>query len=485
MYFHFAFSSEFDSKCPKGYIEHEFLYGRYYMKKQQVGRVLIVGAGLAGSDAAYFLATHGVEVILVESKGIQKNPAQKLTTFSELVCTNSLKSRAPESAHGLLKTNMKSLGSLVLSAAELTQVPAGQALAVDREKFSNLITEKLKSHPLIQTLDLNVANPVDLAREYNCSQVIIASGPLTNQGLVQWIEKEITQEDLYFYDSIAPVVDFDSLDLKQMFFKDRYGEVSRQADYLNVPLDKDQYEAFVTDLVEAEKVPPQKFEKMKYFESCLPIDLMAERGPDTLRFSCMKPVGLEDKEGKRAYAVIQLRKENLRGSAYNMVGFQNRLTYGEQVRVFKKLPGFEKAIFNHLGSVHRNTFINSKTLLNWDMSSKKHPQVYFAGQITGVEGYTESAASGLYVAFQVLRKLKGLPGFKFSEDTGLGALIHYLMTAEKPVPSNINFGLFEALPKKVLKKEYGKNWRDYKKKNIVFKNNLNLNIIKSELENLR
>ena len=262
----------------------------------------------------------------------------------------------------------------------------------------------------------------------------------------------------YFYDAIAPVVDADTLDLSKMYFTDRHKEMEEGGDYLNSQMNKEQYYAFVEELKNAEKVKPKEFEDWKFFESCLPIDLMAERGPDTARFSCMKPVGLEpDIAGKWPYAVVQLRKENLLGSAYNLVGFQTRLTYKEQVRVFRMIPGLEEASFIHLGSCHRNSFLNARKLLDADLKSKKYPEIYFAGQITGVEGYTESASMGLYVAFQLLRRIKGQDAVAFPVETAMGALVNYIMTIEKPCPSNINFGLLPSVEfTKEMKKAGGK-----------------------------
>lgn len=410
-------------------------------KTPQLSKVLVVGAGLAGSEAAYFLAKNNIPVVLVESKRIQKNEAQKSDQFAELVCTNSLKSMDPSSAHGLLKTEMKAFDSLVLEAAQHSQVPAGQALTVDREKFGKYITEKLTAHELIEIVDEVVDNPTWYLSKYGCSHCIIATGPLTHDGLTKWIQTKLAGDDFYFYDAIAPVVDADSLDYSKLYFKDRYKDISEGGDYLNAPMNEEEYYNFIEALVQAEKVQAKDFEDYKFFEACLPIDVMAERGRDTARFSCMKPVGLETPNGDRPYAVIQLRKENLLGDAFNMVGFQTRLKYPEQKRVFRMIPGFENAEFVHLGSVHRNSFINSPKLLNFDMSSKKYPWLSFAGQISGVEGYTESAAMGLYVAFQVIRKIQGKESLRFPVETSLGAMVNYLMTSEKLSPSNINFGL--------------------------------------------
>lgn len=405
-------------------------------------RVLVIGAGLAGSEAAMYLANNNIQVILLESKTIKLNPAQKIPHFGELVCTNSLKSLDPYSAHGLLKSEMKAFGSFIIQSAENNAVPAGDALAVDRDRFSEEITTKLRNHPLIRVVDLEADDPVALKKHFECDYVIIATGPLTTKTLEDWILKEVSNDDFYFYDAIAPVVDADTLDLSKMYFKDRHKEMDEGGDYLNSPMTKEQYYAFVEELKNAEKVKPKEFEDWKFFESCLPIDLMAERGPDTARFSCMKPVGLEpDINGKWPFAVVQLRKENLLGSAYNLVGFQTRLTYKEQVRVFRMIPGLEEASFIHLGSCHRNSFLNARKLLNFDLSSKKFPEIYFAGQITGVEGYTESASMGLYVAVQLLRRIKGQAPISFPVETAVGALVNYIMTIDRPCPSNINFGL--------------------------------------------
>ncbi len=415
--------------------------------------VLIIGAGLAGSDAAFYLAERGVSVALLESKRLKPNPAQKIPHFAELVCTNSLKSLDPDSAHGLLKTEMKGLGSLILDCAYLHKVPAGDALAVDREAFSQEITQRLSAHPLIQVIDREVANPLLEAERFQAKHTLIASGPLTTPALENWLKSELSPDDLYFYDAIAPVVDGETLDYSKLYFKDRHKHVEGdevEADYLNAPMNKEEYERFIAALVSAEKVAPKDFEDYKFFEACLPVDLMAERGPETARFSCMKPIGLEQADGTIPYACVQLRKENLLGSAFNLVGFQTRLKYPEQIKVFRMIPGLENASFLHLGSVHRNTFLNSRKILSYDFSSLKYPNLSFAGQMTGVEGYTESAATGLYVASQIWRKLQGLESVRWPVETGIGALVNYVMTAEKPAPSNLNFGL---LPPVQLTKE--------------------------------
>ena len=430
-------------------------------------KVLIVGAGLAGSEAASFLARHGVQVVLAESKTKSPNPSQKLTTFAELVCTNSLKSKDPNTGHGLLKNEMRAMGSLILEIGEMTAVPAGSALAVDREQFSAKITEALESNKLVEIIHVDVSDPLALAKEHGCEHIIVASGPLTTKPLEKWIVENLSDDDFYFYDAIAPIVDADTLDFSKLYYKDRHQPVPEEegltADYLNAPMNKEQYEAFINELIESEKVPAQNFEDYKFFEACLPVDIMAARGVDTARFSCMKPIGLELPDGTLPYACVQLRKENLQGSAFNLVGFQNRLKYGEQARVFKMIPGFENANFLSLGSVHRNSFVNSKKLLNFDLSSKKFPHLHFAGQITGVEGYTESASMGLYVASQILRKIHGNEPYEWPKVTGIGALVNYVMTWEKPTPSSLNFGL---LPPVTLTKEQR---RDRKKRKSVKK----------------
>lgn len=433
---------------------------------QERTKVLVVGAGLAGSEASYFLARQGIQVCLVESKVITSNPAQKSKHFAELVCTNSLKSLDPSTGHGLLKEEMKVLGSLVLEVAHEFRVPAGEALAVDREKFSLAITNKLKQHPNISIIDQEVSNPLELAQKLNCHFIIVASGPLTTKSLEEWIVHEISNDDCYFYDAIAPVVDADTLDYTKLYYKDRWKDNEEHADYLNAPMNKEQYFQFIEELVKAEKILPKDFESPKFFESCLPIDVMAERGKETARFSCMKPIGLKMKDGTMPFAVVQLRKENLLGTAFNLVGFQTRLTYKDQVRIFRMIPGLENASFIHLGSVHRNTFLNSKKLLNFDYSSKKYPHLHFAGQITGVEGYTESAACGLYVAYQILRKIKGKDACPFPITSCIGALVNYTMTVEKPMPSNINFGLFPAV--ELLPNERkGKDRKAIRKERII------------------
>jgi len=426
-------------------------------QNSKTAKVVVVGAGLAGSECAWFLANRGIEVILIERKKIALNPSQKNPHFAELVCTNSLKSLQPNSSHGLLKIEMEKLGSLVLKVAHQTAVPAGDALAVDRDLFSAAITKELEAHPKIKIVDQDVSNPTEELKKWEANAIVVATGPLTSVALESWL-KELTKDNLYFYDAIAPVVDAETLDYSKLYFKDRHKDPVDSADYLNAPFTKDEYIHFISELKNAEKVKPKNFEEEKFFESCLPIDLMAERGDETARFSCMKPIGLAlDPKGKWPYAVLQLRKENLLGSAFNLVGFQTRLTYPEQKRVFRLIPGLENAEFLHFGSVHRNTYLDSSKLINWDLSLKSDPQIYFAGQILGVEGYTESAAMGLYAGLQVFHKIsKGVSLEAPATSTPIGALLNYIKTWERPVPSNINFGLLPIVDSSLIDKKIDK-----------------------------
>lgn len=437
------------------------------MNNMNKSKVLVVGAGLAGSEAAMYLASNGIQVVLAECKTKELNPAQKIPLCAELVCTNSLKSKEHGSAHGLLKVEMKKFNSIMMESAEANAVPAGGALAVDRENFSKYVTEKLRNNENIVFIDDEVSNPVEFAEKYGCSEIIIASGPLTTSPLESWIKDNIAKDDFYFYDAIAPVVDADSLDYSKLYYKDRHINLDEgeedQADYLNAPMNKEEYHLFVNELVKAEKVKAKDFEDYKFFESCLPIDVMAERGPDTARFSCMKPIGLELPDGSIPHAVVQLRRENLLGSAFNLVGFQTRLTYKEQLRIFRMIPGLESATFNHLGSVHRNSFLDSKKVLNFDYSSKEFSNIYFAGQISGVEGYTESASMGIYVASQLLRKFKGLEPLNWPFETAVGALVNYVMTSSSPRPSNINFGLLPTVPLTKEQRRFRKGRKKLKK----------------------
>ena len=359
--------------------------------------VNVIGAGLAGCEAAWRLAQEGINVRLYEMKPEKFSPAHKYGGFAELVCSNSLKAARLESAAGLLKYEMEHLGSLTVPCAKENSVEAGGALAVDREKFSDCVTEKIRSHPLIEVVGGEVTALPD-------GIVIIATGPLTSGAMADTI-KQLCGEGLSFYDAAAPIVTYESLDLDKVFFASRYDR--GDADYINCPMNKEEYLAFHEALVNAERVQLKDFETHPFsvYEGCMPIEVLASRGVDTMRFGPMKPVGITDKRtGKRPYAVIQLRRENSEGTLFNLVGFLTNLKFGEQKRVFSMIPGLENAEFMRYGVMHRNTFINSPELLNADFSMREHPDIYFAGQITGVEGYVESASSGLWALYGVRRK---------------------------------------------------------------------------------
>jgi len=414
-------------------------------------KVLIIGAGLAGVETAYLLAEAGVKVILCESKKLKRNEAQKLDTVAELVCSNSLKSLKEESAHGLLKKEMEDFGSLMMRVGLETQVPAGDALAVDRVLFSQKIEEIIKSHPLIELKELEVEKPLDLMKVEGADFLVLSTGPMSGKSITDFIcqelwDQEKGQDAFFFYDAIAPIVDAETLNYERLYYKDRHQE-KEGGDYLNVPFTREEYDHFVEDILAAKKVHSHDFEEEKFFESCLPIDVMAKRGHHTLRYSCMKPIGLFPVNWtEKPYAVLQLRKENLLGSAFNLVGFQTRLTYPEQKRIFQKMPGFENAEFITYGSVHRNFFVNAPLVLRSDLAAQKNDSIYLAGQITGVEGYTESAAMGIYVGLQILRRLQKKESLTLPPETAMGALINYLMTMERAAPSNCHWGIFPQLP---------------------------------------
>jgi methylenetetrahydrofolate--tRNA-(uracil-5-)-methyltransferase len=410
--------------------------------------VTIIGAGLAGCEAAWQAAKRGIAVTLHEMKPEKFSPAHHMPGLAELVCSNSLRGDSLENAVGLLKEELRRCGSLVMEAAEATRVPAGGALAVDRQLFSDYVTCKISSHPLIT---LKPGEVSDLPPE---GIVVIASGPLTSDALADSLSL-LTGDRLYFYDAIAPIVSADSLDMTRVFAASRYGKGDGD-DYLNCPLNESEYLHFVQNLVAAEKVPGRDFEKVIHFEGCMPVETMAERGVETLRFGPMKPVGLADpRTGAEPHAVIQLRAENREKTMYNLVGFQTKLTYGEQRRVFRMIPGLENADFGRLGSMHRNTFINSPTLLLPTQQLKGEPRVIFAGQITGVEGYVESAASGFLAGINAAclarEETPALP----PSETAFGALMAHITNADARhfQPMNVNYGLFPELPGRVKKKE--------------------------------
>ena len=415
--------------------------------------VNVIGAGLAGCEAAWRLAQEGINVRLYEMKPEKFSPAHKYGGFAELVCSNSLKAARLESAAGLLKYEMEHLGSLTVPCAKENSVEAGGALAVDREKFSDCVTEKIRSHPLIEVVGGEVTALPD-------GIVIIATGPLTSGAMADTI-KQLCGEGLSFYDAAAPIVTYESLDLDKVFFASRYDR--GDADYINCPMNKEEYLAFHEALVNAERVQLKDFETHPFsvYEGCMPIEVLASRGVDTMRFGPMKPVGFTDKRtGKRPYAVIQLRRENSEGTLFNLVGFQTNLKFGEQKRVFSMIPGLENAEFMRYGVMHRNTFINSPELLNADFSMREHPDIYFAGQITGVEGYMESAASGIIAGIAAARKIKGLEPLVLPNDTMTGALSRYIsdpFNAGKFQPMGANMGILPDIGVRIKdkKERYG------------------------------
>ena len=411
-------------------------------------KLTVIGAGLAGCEAAWQAAGHGVAVTLFEMKPKKYSPVHHHPGLAELVCSNSLRGESPENAVGLLKEELRRVGSLFMEAALATRVPAGGALAVDRALFSAYITEKIEKHPLIEVVHGEVT---EIPAE---GVVIVASGPLTSDALAAAIGR-YTGDYLYFYDAIAPIVTADSIDLSKAFRASRYGK-GEGDDYLNCPLDEAEYKAFVAALLAAEKVAAKEFEKVVHFEGCMPIEEMSERGLDTLRFGPMKPVGLIDpRTGIEPYAVVQLRQENREGTMYNLVGFQTKLTYPGQRRIFRTIPGLENAEFVRLGSMHRNTFINAPQLLLPTFQLKQEPRVIFAGQITGVEGYVESAASGFIAGLNGERLVRGEALTVPPPATALGALVHHITATGTRhfQPMNVNYGLFPDLPGRVKKKE--------------------------------
>ena len=408
----------------------------------------IIGAGLAGSEAAWQAAERGIHVVLYEMRSVSRTAAHKTDNCAELVCSNSLGNNLPHSAPFILKEELRSFNSVVISSGDRNFVPAGSALAVDRELFSKEITKKISNHPLITLKRQEVVEIPD------SGPVIIATGPLTSPKLSKQISQLIGQEYLYFYDALSPIVDANTIDYDTAYFASRYGKGG--ADYLNCPMDEKQYYDFIRELNNAEKVPMASFEKPVYFEGCMPIEVLAERGPKTLAFGPLKPVGLINPHtGKTAFAVVQLRKENKESSAYNLVGFQTKLTYPEQKRLVRMIPGLEKAEFFRFGAIHRNTFINSPGLLSNELELKSRPGTYFAGQIVGVEGYLESASMGLLASLSAVAKILGKDYIPPPRDTALGALINYLTTSNVNnfQPMNINFGLFRIGEMKIRDKK--------------------------------
>lgn len=412
--------------------------------------ITVIGGGLAGCEAAWQLLKRGFHVKLFEMRPIVFSPAHKTPHLAELVCSNSLGSKVPEQAPGILKDEMRLAGSLIIEAADKTSVPAGRALAVDRNEFSGYIEERLASCRGLEIIREEVAALPDL------EITIVATGPLTADSLAEGIAGLTGGENLYFYDAISPIVEGDSLDFERIFRASRYEEA--EGDYLNCPLNKEEYEAFWQSLIDAEKTPLRAFEDPRYFEACLPVEELAARGFKTLAFGPMKPVGLVDpKTGKKPYAVVQLRKEDREGRLYNLVGFQTKMTRGEQERIFRTIPGLNRARFARLGSIHRNTFISSPNLLGDNLQLTKKENIFFAGQLTGVEGYVESAAMGLLAGISAGRYVSGEIFLPPPRETALGSLLHYLTSYRGGnfQPMNINLGLFPPVPPGISPKEKG------------------------------
>ena len=432
-----------------------------------VDYITIIGGGLAGSEAAYQIAKRGIKVKLYEMKPDKFTEAHSNKNLAEIVCSNSFKSNLHTNACGLLKEELRKLDSLLIKIADETQIPAGQALAVDRELFSQKVTEELEKNPLIEIIHQEVTEIEEIAEK---GIVIIATGPLTSEGLSKEISKRTGEDKLHFYDAAAPIVTKESIDFNIAFFGNRYEQErgkdetiddwkeriqKQEASYINLPMNKEEYEKFVEELINAEVVTLHEFEKREIFEGCMPVEVMAKRGKDTLRYGPLKPVGFDDpRTGKRPYAVIQLRQDNELGTIYNIVGFQTNLKYGEQKRVFGMIPGLQNAEFVKYGVMHRNTYINSTKLLDNTYNFKDNKNIYFAGQITGVEGYVESISSGMVSALNAVSQIKNESKIEFSNLTMIGALAKYISTAnDKFQPMNANFGIVPELPKRIKDKK--------------------------------
>ncbi len=414
----------------------------------KTNKVTVIGAGLAGSEAAWQLAKQGIQVDLYEMRPVKTSPAHQTEQFAELVCSNSLRAGNIENAVGLLKEEMRRLGSLIMECADATAVPAGGALAVDRNLFSEMVTKKVSENPLITVHREEVT---DIPQD---GVVVIATGPLTSETLGNKIRELTGETSFYFYDAAAPIVTAESLNYDKVFAASRYDK--GDADYLNCPMTEEEYKHFWHELTTAEAVQPKDFEKEIYFEGCMPVEIMASRGEDTLRYGPLKPVGLVDKRtNEESYAVVQLRKENKEATMYNLVGFQTHLKWGEQKRVFGLIPGLENADFIRYGVMHRNTYINSPELLNHAFQLKQDGRLFFAGQMTGVEGYLESAASGLMVGLQVGRLCEERQFIEFPKTTAVGALSEYISNYEGSnfQPMNVNFGIMDPWPQRIRKKK--------------------------------
>lgn len=418
-----------------------------------MNKVIIVGAGMAGSEAAWQAANRGIAVDLYEMRPVKNTPAHKTELFAELVCSNSLRGAGLENAVGVLKEEMRRLGSIIMEAADATKVPAGGALAVDRWGFSRYITEKVSQHPLINVIHEEVT---EIPLEEN-AVTIVASGPLTAGALAEDIAQLMGQQYLYFYDAAAPIVTLESVDMSKAWRASRYDK--GEPAYINCAMDREQYQHFWQELVNAEKAETHNFEKEIFFEGCMPVEEMASRGEDTLLFGPLKPVGLDNPHtGKRAHAVVQLRQDNADGTLYNIVGFQTHLKWPEQRRVFGLIPGLENAEFVRYGVMHRNTFINSPETMRPTMQLKSKDNLFFAGQMTGVEGYVESASSGLVAGINAARLCQGQEPVVFPQETAHGSLCHYITTAPAKhfQPMNVNFGIMSPIKEHIRDKKLKK-----------------------------
>lgn len=411
---------------------------------QQV--VNVIGAGLAGSEAAWQIAKRGVKVRLYEMRPVKQTPAHHTDKFAELVCSNSLRANGLTNAVGVIKEEMRKLDSVIIAAADNSSVPAGGALAVDRHEFAGIVTEKVKNHPLIEVINEEVT-------EIPEGITVIATGPLTSEALAKQIQGLTGEDYLYFYDAAAPIIEKDSINMDKVYLKSRYDK--GEAAYLNCPMTKEEFDAFREALITAECAPLKDFEKEKYFEGCMPIEVMAARGEKTMTFGPMKPVGLEDpKTDKRPYAVVQLRQDDAAGTLYNLVGFQTHLKWPEQKRVFSMIPGLENLEIVRYGVMHRNTFINSPKVLTQTYQLKARPNLFFAGQMTGVEGYVESAGSGLIAGINAARMALGQELLYFPHETALGAMARYIThtDAKNFQPMNVNFGIFPEFGERIKSK---------------------------------
>jgi len=413
-----------------------------------INYITVIGGGLAGCEAAWQIAEKGIKVKLYEMKPEKYSPAHSSSELAEIVCSNSFKSMSTENAAGLLKEELRMMKSIILACADKTKVPAGQALAVDREKFSKLVTKEIEAHPNIEV----IRKEVDRIPQEGI--VIIATGPLTSQSLSEEIKSLIGNDYLFFYDAAAPVVSYDSINMEKVFRADRYGK--GDSDYINCPMERDEYERFYAELINAETIDIHGFENKKVFEGCMPVEVMAKRGIQTLVFGPMKPVGFTNpKTGKQPYAVVQLRQDNIEGTLFNLVGFQTNLKWGEQKKVFSMIPGLENAEFVRYGVMHRNTYINSPRVLTSAYSLKSRTGLFFAGQITGVEGYVESVASGLIAGLNAIQSLLGREYLIFPVETVMGAITAYISSGSlgEFQPMNANFGILPSAEGKMKKEE--------------------------------